>query len=72
VRRCLPQLINYPEFRDGEYRALLELQNETRRTVRVLGLSAARILTDAHAMRTEICQTGHELLASQAVALQLL
>ena len=41
------ELINYPEFSDGEMRALLEFQWQSGRTLRVLGTPATRVARTA-------------------------
>ena len=44
------ELINYPEFEQHELKALLEFQQETGRTLRVMGTSANYVYRDAEAV----------------------
>ena len=68
------ELIHYVEFERGELRALLEFQRSTGRSVRLLALSATRLITNAHVLRKEIQRLGRErhFGLEQAVAMLLL
>ena len=66
------ELINYPEFREHEYKALRELQQRSGRTVRILGLGAARVMSGPpESIRADVHQHG-EGLGSQSAAIMLL
>jgi len=66
------ELVNYPEFAQHELRALRELQQRTRRTVRVLVLAARRLmLGEPDDIRAVVRKSG-EPSGSQSAAVQLL
>ena len=69
------ELVNYPEFLEGEMRALLELQRRSGRTVRVIHTAAATVLRSKKENLEALRQTGEEMPHTgryqQAVAVQL-
>lgn len=52
------ELINYPEFEAGEMKALLELQRDTGRSLRVLGTPSRRVALTEAAARAVIRRFG--------------
>ena len=66
------ELVNYPEYRDHELRALAELLLRTGRSFEVLGATAANVVEDPSELRRRIAAAGAEAgVLAQQVVLQL-